>query len=102
MKNKIMNKDLFEPQNSVSLVGAVVSVPLTAVFLSVEDKQQQFQMELKALLIKFKAELAIEDFDDDWSDQKIVVDFDWDQDLCDRTDKGSVPQCVIGRLENGR
>lgn len=23
MKNKIMNKDLFEPQNSVSLVGAV-------------------------------------------------------------------------------
>lgn len=24
MKNKIMNKDLFEPQNSVSLVGAVI------------------------------------------------------------------------------
>ena len=73
------------------------------VFLSVEDKQEQFKKELKALLVKYKAELTLENFGINWSDNyKIVVDFEWDRDLCDRTDSsGSVPQWVIGRWENG-
>jgi hypothetical protein len=53
-------------------------------------------------LVKFKAELTIENFGRNLADnEKIVVDFDWDDDLCNRTDNGSVPQWVVGRWENG-
>ena len=74
-----------------------------SVFLSVEDKQQQFKTDIKALLLKYKAELTIENFGRNWSDDyKLVVDFEWDKDLCDRTDNGSVPQWVIGNFEDGQ
>ena len=81
----------------------IANVLLPAVFLSVEDKHEQFKKELKALLLKYNAELTLENFGKNWEyDEKIVVDFTWDNDLCDRTDNGSVPQWVIGRWENGR
>lgn len=82
---------------------AFAKVLLPVVFSSVEDKQAQFKIELKALLAKYKAELTIENFGRNWADdEKIVVDFEWDEDLCNRTDNGSVPQWIVGRWENGR
>jgi len=76
---------------------------LPAVFLSGKDKVEQFKKELKELLAKYDAELTIEDFGRDWSsDEKIVVTFNWDEDLANRTNDGIVPDWVVGRLENGR
>ena len=76
---------------------------LPAVFLSGKDKVEQFQKELKTLLAKYDAELTIEDFGRDWSsDEKIVVNFSWDEDLANRTNDGIVPGWVVGRWENGR
>lgn len=76
---------------------------LPAVFLSGKDKVEQFQKELKALLAKYDAELTIEYFGRNWSsDEKIVVNFSWDEDLANRTNDGIVPDLVIGRWENGR
>ena len=68
---------------------------LPAVFLSGKDKVEQFKKELKELLAKYDAELTIEDFG-------IVVTFNWDEDLANRTNDGIVPDWVVGRLENGR
>jgi hypothetical protein len=76
---------------------------LPAVFLSGKDKVEQFQKELKALLAKYDAELTIEEFGRDWSsDEKIIVNFAWDEDLANRTNDGIVPDWVVGRWENGR
>ena len=76
---------------------------LPAVFLSGKDKVEQFQKELKTLLAKYDAEIAMEDFGKEWSpDEKIVVNFSWDEDLANRTNDGIVPDWVIGRWENGR
>ena len=76
---------------------------LPAVFLSGEDKAEQFKKELKGLLVKYGAEIAMEDFGKEWSpDEKIVVNFSWDEDLANRTNDGIVPDWVIGRWENGR
>lgn len=76
---------------------------LPAVFLSGKDKVEQFKKELKELLAKYDAELTIEDFGRDWSsDEKMVVIFNWDDDLANRTNDGIVPDWVVGRWENGR
>ncbi len=76
---------------------------LPAVFLSGKDKVEQFKKELKELLAKYDAELTIEDFGRDWSsDEKMVVTFNWDEDLSNRTGDGGVPQLIIGSWENGR
>ena len=75
---------------------------LSAVFLSGKDKVEQFKKELRELLVKYDAELAIEDFGKDWSpDEMMVVNFRWDEDLANRTNDGIVPDWVIGRWENG-
>ena len=75
----------------------------TTVFLSGKDKAEQFKKELKELLVKFDAELTIEDFGKDWiSDEKIVVNFNWDEDISNRTNDGTVPNWVVGCWENGR
>ena len=80
-----------------------INTVLPAVYLSGNDKVEQFQKELKALLAKYDAEIAIEDFGKEWSpDEKIVVNFSWDEDLANRTNDGIVPDWVIGRWENGR
>ena len=76
---------------------------LPAVFLSVNDKQEQFQKELKSLLLKYKAELTIEDFGRDYLENwKIVVDFEYDESFFEKEDTGIVPQLIIGRCENGK
>lgn len=75
---------------------------LSTVFLSGNDKVEQFKKELKALLVKYDAELTIEDFGENWSsDEKIVVIFNWDKDLANITNDGIVPDWVVGRWENG-
>ena len=76
---------------------------LPAVFLSGKDKVEQFKKELMELLVKYDAELAIEDFGKEWSpDEMMVVNFRWDEDLANRTGDGIVPDWVIGRWINGR
>jgi hypothetical protein len=81
----------------------IANAMLPAVFLSGDDKMMQFQIELKALLVKYDAELTIEDFGRDWSsDEKIVVNFAWDEELANRTNNGVVPDWMVGRWENGR
>ena len=76
---------------------------LPSVFLSGEDKRQQFMKEFRDLLIKFKAEIMIEDFGSGYNtNEKIVIDFEWDEDLSKRVESGIVEQLVIGRYENGR
>ena len=76
---------------------------LPAVFLSGNDKVEQFQKELKALLAKYDAEIEIQDFGRNWStDEKIVVTFAWDKELSDKVNDGIVPDWVVGRWENGR
>jgi hypothetical protein len=74
----------------------------TSVFLSVKDKAEQFQKDLKSLLVKYDAELTIENFGRGWSlDEKIVVNFSWDEDLANRTSNGIIPDWVVGRWLNG-
>jgi hypothetical protein len=54
-------------------------------------------------LKKYNAELMIEDFGRDYMrDEKMVVDFEFDEDICNKTDSGIVESWVIGRFENGR
>ena len=80
-----------------------INTVLPAVYLSGNDKVEQFQKELKLLLAKYDAEIAIEDFGKEWSpDENIVINFSWDEDLANRTNDGIVPDWVIGRWENGR
>jgi len=58
--------------------------------------------ELKALLVKYGAELTIEDFGKNWvSDEKIVVDFKFDESLFEKENTGIIPQLVLGRWEDG-
>ena len=72
-------------------------------FLSADEKSEQFKKELKALLVKFDVELAVEDFGRDWcSNEKIVAHFNWDDDLASRTESGVIPDWVIGRWEDGK
>jgi len=61
------------------------------------EKQQRFKKELVDLLLKYDAELQLEDFGRGYnSNEKIVVDFGWDKEI------GIIPQLVIGRYENGK
>ena len=79
------------------------NVMLHAVFLSGMDKVEQFKKELRELLVKYDAELAIEDFGKEWSpDEMMVVNFRYDEDLANRTNDGIVPDWIVGRWENGR
>ncbi len=76
---------------------------LPAFFESGTDKKNKFYSELKALLLKYDAEIEIQDFGTNWSsDEKMVVTFNWDEDLSNRTGDGGFPQLVIGSWENGR
>jgi len=75
---------------------------LVAVFLSTKDKQEKFYEELKSLLKKYKAELTIEDFGRDCHiDEKIVVDFKYEESFFESEGTGIIPQLVLGRWEDG-
>jgi hypothetical protein len=59
--------------------------------MDAEQKRQEFIIELEKLLLKYKADLTIEDFGEDYSpNEKIVVNFSYDEDL------GRIPDFVIG------
>ena len=92
-----------EKSNQESTEQALTIPVVTCRFLSADEKVEQFKKELKALLVKFDAELIVEDFGRDWSsDEKIVINFNWDEDLANRTENGIIPDWVIGCWENGR
>ena len=94
MKTKVQRQDV-SPNDAKRV--------LPAVFESGTDKKNKFYSELKALLAKYDAEIEIQDFGRDWvSDEKMVVTFNWDEDLSNRTGDGVVPQLIIGSWENGR
>jgi hypothetical protein len=56
-KNRIMNTN----KNSQESTEQALNIPVvTCCFLSVDEKVEQFKKELKALLVKFNAELTID------------------------------------------
>jgi hypothetical protein len=90
-------ENLNTEETANSDLGAVISR-----FNSTVEKQQSFYKELKALLVKYDAELTIEDFGRNWqTDEKIVVDFKYDESFFEKENTGIVPQLVLGRWENG-
>ena len=91
------DKTSIENKSQPSCLGAVISR-----FSSTVEKQQSFYNELKALLVKYDAELTIEDFGRNWqSDEKIVIDFKYDESFFEKENTGIIPQLVLGRYENG-
>lgn len=67
------------------------------------EKQQAFEKELKLLLNKFNASIEIEDFGSGYiEDNKIVVDFNFDEKMCEEHDTGITPQLVIGNFIDGK
>jgi hypothetical protein len=91
------HENLNTEETANSDLGAVISR-----FNSTVEKQQSFYKELKALLVKYDAELTIEDFGRNWqTDEKIVVDFKYDESFFEKENTGIVPQLVLGRWENG-
>jgi hypothetical protein len=72
-------------------------------FSSVKEKQEKFHKELKDLLLKFKAEINLENFGSAWADnEKIVIDFAFDEELFEKTNTGIIPQIILGRFEDGK
>jgi hypothetical protein len=58
---------------------------------------------LKDLLLKFKAEINLENFGSAWADnEKIVIDFAFDEELFEKTNTGIIPQIILGRFEDGK
>ncbi len=91
------NTGLFNAEGKALSIADVISR-----FNSTVEKQQSFYNELKNLLLKYDAELTIEDFGRNWqSDEKIVVDFKYDESFFEKENTGIVPQLVLGRWENG-
>jgi hypothetical protein len=73
-------------------------------FESIQDKRDQFLKELKALLVKFDAELALEDLGNSgWDrDDVIVVDFNFDESFFEKENSGLIPQLTLGKFFSGR
>jgi hypothetical protein len=69
------------------------------------ERQKEFHKELKDLLRKYKAEIMIEDFGLSYgyhgSDNKIVVDFEYDESFFEEHNTGIIPQLILGTYENG-
>jgi hypothetical protein len=63
------------------------------------EKQQAFKKELQDLLKKFDASMEIEGFGSDYiEDDKIVVDFNFDEQMFNEHGTGCAPQLVLGRF----
>jgi hypothetical protein len=70
--------------------------------MSPQEKQQEFHEELKALLLKYKAEISIENFGHGYIEEnKIVVDFKYDESLFEKYNTGIIPQLILGSYEDG-
>ena len=71
-------------------------------FLTGKEKADNFEKEFKELLVRYGAELSLEDYGSNWlRDERMVVNFSWDEVLAERTNDGYVPEWVIGSYENG-
>ena len=67
------------------------------------EKQQNFHKELKALLAKYNAELSIErETRGYYEEQKMVVDFGYDESFFEKHGTGIIPQLVLGEWEDGK
>lgn len=63
--------------------------------MTLEERKSGFELELKKLLAKYNAELALEDFGECYAtNEKIVVDFAW-------TEEGDYGQLILGRFIDG-
>lgn len=72
-------------------------------FCSTTEKQTSFLIELKEILVRYNAEITIEDFGSDWSENnKIVVNFDYDESFFEKEKTGIIPQLILGTFENGK
>lgn len=64
--------------------------------------QQNFYKELRMLLLKYKAEICLEQFETIYlPEEKIVVNFEYDESLFEENNTGIIPQLIIGSFENG-
>lgn len=62
-----------------------------------QEKQQAFLTELKALLAKYDAEIVLEEFGRDFvSNQKMVVDFNFNEAQYHEHGTGLTPQLILG------
>jgi len=67
-----------------------------------QEKQQNFHKELKALLLRYDAELGIETTSKGYSEEhKMVVDFNYDESFFDAHGTGCVPQLDLNTWEDG-
>jgi len=73
---------------------------LPSVFLSTTDKREKFLIELKELLVKYKAELNITDFNN--YEDRLVVEFNYDESFFEKEGTGIIPDIDLGRWEDGR
>ncbi len=64
--------------------------------------QQKFHNELKKLLSKYKAEICLQQFETRFlPEEKIVVNFEYDESLFEENGTGIIPDLVIGSFING-
>ena len=62
--------------------------------------QQNFHNELKQLLLKYKAEICLEQFETRYlPEEKIVINFEYDESLYEENGTGIIPQLIIGSFE---
>ena len=73
---------------------------LPAVFLSTTDKREKFLSELKELLVKYKAELNVNDYNH--FEDRLVVEFNYDESFFEKEGTGIIPDIDLGRWEDGR
>ena len=69
------------------------------------DKQQRFYKELKSLLLKYGAEIILEretPLGGYYDVQKIIVDFNWDEQICQEHGSGTIPSLDLGSYEGGK
>jgi len=65
------------------------------------EKQQSLHTELRQLLKKYNAELWIS-YEQNIDEGKMVVDFQWDEQMYQTHETGVIPQLNLGTYEDGR
>jgi len=73
---------------------------LPAVFLSTKDKREKFLIQLKELLVKYKAELSVTNYNH--FEDRLIVEFNYDESFFEKEGTGIIPEIDLGRWEDGR